>query len=1031
MIPGFLNQYYSRSDFVDFVKGFVPGFKYDESSLKLNHSSLFKSAQTLGYAIDDELAIIEITSDSTSTGKRIAITKEAFSIMREHGMSNAIIAFDSGQGEWRLSLLTNTLKLNDKGKISSESSNPRRYSYLLGVGAKTVTPYKYLVEKGNVEDIKQLQERFSVEVVNKQFYASIADLFTKLIGGVRGAIKYPGLLKLNGTKKQNIEHQEFAVRLIGRVIFSWFLKEKKSTAGIPIVPNELLSLDAVASNADYYHSILEPLFFELLNKRVEQRHENLREAPFSTVPYLNGGLFSPQYNDYYNQSSFNGAGTPGLTHIPDSWFTELFTVLEQYNFTVDENTSYDVDLSIDPEMLGRIFENLLAEINPETGESARKSTGSFYTPREIVDYMVDNSLLEFLRSSTGIDEERLRALVSWGKDDDELHPLKEDENEKIVKALANLTILDPACGSGAFPIGILQKVVYVLQQVDENAELWLQNQLKSITSPELRRDIEEKYHNENYDYLRKLGIIRESIFGVDVQTVATEISKLRCFLTLIIEEDVDDNMQNRGIRPLPNLDFKFVTANSLIGLPTKSDGKNKLSDSQSALFEDTAHIDRLKEIRNRYFGADSDERNRLQIEFKDLQHTMLKSRLASMGATSDLYNVLSDWNPFNHEKTEWFDSEWMFGVSGFDIIIGNPPYVKNSRLSKKDKVNYLATYTTPFDQWDLYVIFFEHALRNLLDNGTACLITPNQYLSAKYGTKLRKELSRRILSLTDFRNLANFDNAAVNTFITLFKGSDLSTDTSIIVFDSVGSNTQDFVSRNDFIENDDNLGAMLSVNFPIVNRIINSTPDKFSKYYEVGHSFSIPDFYKLSPLVYENINPDKNLEVRLVSTGTIGQWGQKSFKYEGKNYQYPVIQRTEFDKVFPTRNIQIGAGLIISSMGGLKVFMDDKGEYLGTRPTMWLSSKEEEPLKVAYALLGSKFINWFYTQQYSVAGMTGFKVRYGHIKETPLPKISIEQKQLLEEYVDQNDQVKIDQLVFELYRLTPEEIAIVENSSSK
>jgi hypothetical protein len=488
-------------------------------------------------------------------------------------------------------------------------------------------------------------------------------------------------------------------------------------------------------------------------------------------------------------------------------------------------------------------------------------------------------------------------------------------------------------------------------------------------------------------------------------------------------------MQNRGIRPLPNLDFKFVTANSLIGLPTKSDGKNKLSDSQSALFEDTAHIDRLKEIRNRYFGADSDERNRLQIEFKDLQHTMLKSRLASMGATSDLYNVLSDWNPFNHEKTEWFDSEWMFGVSGFDIIIGNPPYVKNSRLSKKDKVKYLATYTTPFDQWDLYVIFFEHALRNLLGNGTACLITPNQYLSAKYGTKLRKELSRRILSLTDFRNLANFDNASVNTFITLFKGSDLSTDTSIIVFDSAGSNTQDFVSRNDFIENDDNLGAMLSVNFPIVNRIINNTPDRFSKYYEVGHSFSIPDFYKLSSLVYENNNPDKNLEVRLVSTGTIGQWGQKSFKYEGKNYQYPVIQRTEFDKVFPTRNIQIGAGLIISSMGGLKVFLDDKGEYLGTRPTMWLSSKEDESLKVAYALLGSKFINWFYAQQYSVAGMTGFKVRYGHIKETPLPKISMEQKQLLEECVDQNDQLKIDHLVFELYKLTAEEIAIVEKNA--
>lgn len=752
-----LNEPYSKELFDTFLNDFLPDYQKDERQVRTPDKSILTEVTQLGTSRDVNITVLEAECEETDTNKRIAITQAAFKVLRDHSIRNAIIAFHDGADQWRLSLLTSTLDIKD-GKVIKKDSNPRRYSYLLGVGAKTVTPYKYLVEKGKVEDIKQLQERFSVEVVNKQFYASIADLFTKLIGGERGATKYPGLLKLNGTVNQNIEHQEFAVRLIGRVIFSWFLKEKKSTAGVPIVPNELLSLDAIASNADYYHSVLEPLFFELLNKRVEQRHENLREAPFSIVPYLNGGLFSPQYNDYYNQSTYSGAGTPGLTHISDSWFTELFTVLEQYNFTVDENTSYDVDLSIDPEMLGRIFENLLAEINPETGESARKSTGSFYTPREIVDYMVDSSLLEFLKNKTGINHDKIKALISWGKFDDEEYPLTDGEKEMVVSALASLTILDPACGSGAFPIGILQKVVYVLQQVDEKAELWLQNQLKSITSPELRRDIEEKYRNENYDYLRKLGVIRESIFGVDIQTIATEISKLRCFLTLIIEEDVDDVAQNRGIRPLPNLDFKFVTANSLIGLP-ESNKSGKLN-----LFEDTSHIDRLKDIRNRYFGADADERARLQVEFKDLQLTMFKSRLASMGATSDLYNILSDWNPFNHEKTEWFDGEWMFGADKFDIVIANPPYLGESG----HKFMFDSLKHTPIGKkfykgkMDLFYFFFHLGLDNLRDQGILSFISTNYYPTADGAVKLRGDFYSRanVIEIINFNEYKIFESAA-------------------------------------------------------------------------------------------------------------------------------------------------------------------------------------------------------------------------------------------------------------------------------
>lgn len=196
----------------------------------------------------------------------------------------------------------------------------------------------------------------------------------------------------------------------------------------------------------------------MLNTSIPRRKGKFaQEAIYNQIPYLNGGLFSPHIDDHYIFSPELQSGQYGVVTIPNDWFDRFYAVLGQYNFTVDENTSYDIELSIDPEMLGRIFENLLAEINPETGENAKKSTGSFYTPRDIVDYMVDSSILEHLKTKTGISEEKLKALISYGKEDDELISFSETEKKAIVNALYSVTVLDPACGSGAFPIGVLQK----------------------------------------------------------------------------------------------------------------------------------------------------------------------------------------------------------------------------------------------------------------------------------------------------------------------------------------------------------------------------------------------------------------------------------------------------------------------------------------------------------------------------------------------------------------------------------------------
>lgn len=773
----FLQSTYSRTDFVEFLKNdFLPDYTPDIRPVDTPDTSLLRSIEKLGDSPKLGITIFEAVCDDEDRGKRVAITQAAFRALRNTATRNALVAFYSNESdEWRLSLLTSTLELDKNGKIISKPSNPRRFSYLLGNNAKIATPTKYLLREGRVEDFDALQKRFSVEVVNKQFYNSVAELFTKLVGGKRkkgsGFVSYPGLLKIKGEVNQSLEHQEFAVRLIGRLVFCWFLREKRSNKGVSLIPDIILSAEAAKQRA-YYHTALEPLFFELLNQKQTLRKEAFRDAPYTLIPYLNGGLFSPQKGDggdYYAWNETAGSGTAGMVDVPDEWLCEFTELLDTYNFTVDENTSFDIELSVDPEMLGRIFENLLAEINPETGESARKSTGSFYTPREVVDYMVDRSLVYFLEVKTRIDTVKLEALVSYDKDDDLLYPLDELEKRSVIGALAKLTVLDPACGSGAYPIGVLQKVVYVLQQVDKYAKYWLEKQLSGV-SPELKRHLEEQYQNQNYDYLRKLGVIRESIFGVDIQPIATEIARLRCFLTLIVEEAVEDTADNRGIQALPNLDFKFVTANSLISLP-KDKEKAK---SQGALFEDVSHIEELRSIRDRYFGANSDERAQLQIEFGNLQRQMLiKSVDEYRGSASKLYDTLMRWEPFGHKLVNWFDPEWMFGTDKFDIVIANPPYLGekgHKELFRQIKDDGLGEFY--LGKMDLFYFFFHHALNINKDDGVTAFISTNYYPTATGAKKFRKDLENRatIRELINFNELKIFESAlGQHNIITILK----------------------------------------------------------------------------------------------------------------------------------------------------------------------------------------------------------------------------------------------------------------------
>lgn len=632
----------------------------------------------------------------------------------------------------------------------------------------------------DLEVYKLWQEAFNKEKVSKAFYKEIQDLFYKLVGGkiLRGnkLVEYEEKLKLPSMTDHRAK-QIFAMRMIGRLIFCWFLKKKK-IGNISLIPDSLLSLKAVlrfkdyfpelADTNSYYHSILERLFFLILNTPIEKRHQKVRTEKLDKIPFLNGGLFEPHTGvegDYFKLNELGMSENINTLIVPDEWMRELFEVFEKYNFTIEEDTPLDIDLSIDPEMLGKVFENLLAEIVPESQETARKLTGSYYTPREIVDYMVEESLKEYLEEKTNLEKEKIDKLFQL---DSEIK-LSGEEKNKLVKAFDELKIIDPAVGSGAYPMGILQKSIQVLEKIDPNCEKWLEVRLSKVDYL-LRDYLKELIKTEKVQYIRKLWFIENSIYGVDIQSIATDISKLRFFLTLIVDARIDPKKENLSIRPLPNFDFKFVSANSLIKISQRSEILSRINKTKDQLIlgEDFSLLGKLKELRKQYFESFGDDKERIKKEYLALQDKLFSQNLLDF--KTEIAQIGS-WNPFSYETAHWFDPFWMFGIDdGFDIVIANPPYVRQEKIKDQKEDLKKQGYKTFDSIADLYVYFYERGFELLREKGILCYISSNKFLRARYGEKLRKFLKKegKILKIINFGGVKVFD-ATVDTLILQIK----------------------------------------------------------------------------------------------------------------------------------------------------------------------------------------------------------------------------------------------------------------------
>ena len=681
----------------------------------------------------------------------------------QYDVDGAIIVFVQ-QEKWRLSFVSEIKVLNDEGEIVEQATEPKRYTYLLGENEKVRTPTDRLSKlSGKSLALQDILNAFSVEALNEEFYKIIQAYFYELVGGKIGKGKKvadygKGILQLPSVPKESRQvYQEFAVRLIGRTVFCWFLKMKKSDAEAPLLPESLLSSKAVKQYSGYYHTILERLFFQTLNTPVEQRVENLPEGA-DQIPFLNGGLFEPGNQDYYKPNKITGLNENLNTlKIDDQWFVKFFEELEKYNFTIDENSVTDVEVSVDPEMLGRIFENLLAEIDPDSGETARKATGSFYTPREIVDYMATESLVQYIHNKTKLPQDQLSPIFKMM--DKQEFDFNKAETEAILDALDQVKILDPACGSGAFPMGVLQKIVQALQKLDPDAEWWKKRQVARVSNAIVRKQLKEKLESSGVEYARKIGVIQNSLYGVDIQPVAAEISKLRCFLSLVVDENIDENKPNRGIEPLPNLEFKFVTADTLIKLPEDN--------AQRGLFDNWEEMQELEELRNDYIQSYGKQKQRIKEQFLKVQQKMFKDQLSLFSDKASRAYQLSTWNPFGHEKSDWFDPKWMFGVEKFDVVIGNPPYIKEyTNKAAFDGIRGKKYYQGKMDIWYYFAC---HLFDYLSEEGNLTFIATNNWVTNAGASKLRDKITNdcQIIQLIDFGNTKVFSSADIQTMILL------------------------------------------------------------------------------------------------------------------------------------------------------------------------------------------------------------------------------------------------------------------------
>jgi len=798
---------YNRAEWIEFLQTrFLPDdFKlFEEENIKTEHSFKYiNNVNLLGESESLGLKVYEIHHTS-AYDPRISLTRESFKLMNSYGEGKSLAIFTSPNDEqYRLSLITIDLSI-EEDKIKKIFSNPRRFSFLLGSDAKLGTVYDKLLEAKTVSETKRindfndLKERFSVESVSKQFFKEYKELYEKTVNVFRAIQNF----NIVASKNTELEYDDFldifSRKLLGQIVFIYFLQRKRWLGGNPSLSEwddgktdflRWAFKHCERNDLNFFEKFLEKLFYCGFNEKGDSFEF---DGMYIKVPFLNGGLFERFYS-----SDESLILTPTNNLFSNKEGTGILDVFEKYNFTIDENTFFEQDVAVDPEMLGKVFENLLPE-------NLRKGQGAFYTPREIVSYMTRESLINFLIEKIERGEgdkktdQTIRRLFEYkdyyiskresedyGKEFEKQFFEVVDIVEDVNEALKDIKIVDPAVGSGAFPMGILLEIVSLRYYIE--------------------KEFLDSMNVTNYNL--KKAIIQNSIYGVDIDPGAVEIAKLRFWLSLVVDAEKPE--------PLPNLDYKIMQGNSLVekfaGIDIKDFNRKGTVEFEGFNKEHTL-ASKLHDVLTKYYSiTDNNEREKLREEIEsyiiNIYHAKVEKEKEEYYFSYNEMMKKANSIPNNEQRKIYIESEekrlkklydidfttqdkvlhdftkkdkirpffpWhlyfadVFDGGGFDIVIGNPPYVCTKGTTSTDKQNLLEEFDFADD---LYSHFYFKGLSILTpESGFLSYISSKTFWTIQTKKNLRELFLQHII-YEMYDTASPFEAAMVDTCIMSVKNT--------------------------------------------------------------------------------------------------------------------------------------------------------------------------------------------------------------------------------------------------------------------
>jgi hypothetical protein len=1060
-------------------------------------SNVASQVQKLGYitlnenGLERQIAVYEVTLAQGIVLERNRVGLR--NLLRKYwkDIDAAFIAYHRPETpNWRFTYVSEINGYDAAGEFVQLKTEPKRYTYVLGEGESTRTAaerFTAIAKKGSKATLEDVKEAFSVEKLSKAFfdeYKKHYDIFCTYM------VSKPNIRQtiFNGDEKAI---RDFVKKLLGRIVFLYFI-QKKGWLGVPAKSDWgkgdfdfLTNLFKNTKNPDlFYSELLSKLFFDTLNtKRKDDLIELVKGEP-CRIPYLNGGLFEEDDKKHRNLI------------FPANLFQNLFDFFNQYNFTIYEDDPNDHTVAVDPEMLGHIFENLLED---------NKDKGAYYTPKEIVHYMCQESLIEYLTTwfenkgyevtgYIGFDKPEQPKLFSAnegrkgqlvletdtkakGKQIDRILIEKllkkklDDDDKKLIKkhsaefhnALDSVKICDPAIGSGAFPMGLLHEIFTAKQTLHTF----------------------EHGNTKTFDASAvKLNIIQNSIYGVDIEKGAVDIARLRFWLSLIVDEEKP--------KALPNLDYKIVVGNSLVSKLGDDiiDIDWTLNETSYGLFgTDLAKQkgDLLKKIskeQKEFFNPDSDKK-KLAADIRNLKIDLLITQLELMVKTQGIETQPTGTGKAIAKQTErylqtmgWKNSikdlqklknnpelplhffDWKLDFPevmneqvttnvGFDIVIGNPPYVDSENMTINAPVlrEYLKNkYSTTIGNWDLFVPFIELGILLNSLKGNFSFIIPNKVLSATYTIELRNFLAKKkILEIRDYSRLKVFKEANVYPVTLLIKN-----DTEKSPIRMTTMETNELVKTSNLIDPSIFYNDILWDKYFFENKFVDlllklSLNPKFGslKNFKVLGAATVNEAYLFKEKIIDS-NKKENIK-KIINTGTIDKWsslwGVKKTQYLKDAYVYPVISDSEIKKINITRFSQAkNPKIIIAGMSNeIEVFLDINGEYLAGKSTSIILENIEN-LKIYSAILNSKVASFFVKLNYHSLKMAGGYLNINNeiLSSIPFPIANKAINTSLIKYVSKILENKsegkdttlleqeIDHLVYKLYELTYDEVKVID-----